>query len=64
MSGIASSQSFTMKAAGPGFLARQEYRSHLHGLCAESQSGDYTARISYSSRSNHRHINDVDNLWD
>src|SRR5580658_2470610 len=37
MSGIASPQSLAMKAAGAGFLARQEYRSHLDGLCAESQ---------------------------
>ena len=48
MSGIASSQSFAMKAAGAGLLARREYRSHLDGLCAESQCGDYTSCISYS----------------
>src|ERR1700723_842027 len=60
MSGIASSQSFAMKAAGARFFARQEYRSHLNGLCAESQGGDYTSCISYSSRGNHRHIDDVD----
>src|SRR5258708_19008489 len=43
MSGIASSQSFAMKAAGAGFLACQERRSHLDGLCAESQGGNYTS---------------------
>ena len=64
MSGIASSQSFAMKAAGAGFLAREEYRSHLNGLCAESQGGDYTSCISYSPRGNHWHIDDVDDLWD
>ena len=53
-----------MKEAGAGLLARQEYRSHLDGLCAESQGGDYTSCISYSPRGNHRHIDDVDDLWD
>jgi hypothetical protein len=62
MSGIASSQSFAMKAAGAGFLARQEYRSHLDGLGAESQSGDYTSYISYSPGGNHRHIHHGDDL--
>jgi hypothetical protein len=64
MSGIASSQSFAMKAAGARFLARQECRSHLDGLCAESQGRDYTSCISYSPRGNHRHFDDVDDLWD
>jgi hypothetical protein len=63
MSGIASSQSFAMKAGGAGFLARQECRSHLDGLGAECQNGDYTSCISYSPRGNHRHIDDVDDLW-
>jgi hypothetical protein len=64
MSGIASSQSFAMKTVGAGLLARQEYRSHLDGFCAESQGGDYTSCISYSPRGNHWHIDDVDDLWD
>jgi hypothetical protein len=64
MSGFASSQSFAMKVAGAGFLARKEYRSHLDSLCTESQGGDNTSCISYSARGNHRHINDVDDLWD
>jgi hypothetical protein len=64
MSGIALSQSFAMKAAGAGFLTRQECRSHLDRLCAESQGGDYTSCICYSPRGNHRHFDDVDDLWD
>jgi hypothetical protein len=64
MSGIASSQSFAMQAAGAGFLARQEYCPHLDGLCAESQGGDYTARLSYSPCGNDGHIDDIDDLWD
>jgi len=49
-----SSQSLAMKEAGAGFLARQEYRSHLHAVCAKSQGGDYAARISYSARRDSR----------
>ena len=64
MSGIASSQSFAMKAGGAGFLARQERRSHLDGLGAECQGGDYPSCISYSARGNHWNIDDVDDLWD
>jgi hypothetical protein len=48
MSGFALSQSFAMKGGGAGFLARQEYRSHLDGLCAQSQRRDYASCISYS----------------
>ena len=58
------SQSLAMKAAGAGFLARQECRSHLDGLCAESQGGDDAARISDAARGDHRHIDDVDDLRD
>ena len=43
-----------MKAAGAGFLARQECRSHLDSLCAESQGGDYAPCISYASGGNLR----------
>jgi len=57
-------QSFAMKAAGAGSLARQEYRSHLHGLCAESQRSDYSSRISYTARGDHWHIDDVHHLRD
>jgi len=64
MSGMVLSQSFAMQAAGAGFIAREEYGSHLDGLCAESQRGDHASRISYSPRSNHRHIDDVNDLWD
>jgi len=64
MSGFTLSQSLAMKAAGAGFLARQEYRSHLDGLRAKSQGGNYTSCISYSPRGNHRHIDNVDDLWD
>ena len=53
-----------MKEAGAGFLARQEYRSHLHALCAKSQGGDYAARISYSARRDHGHVDVVDDLRD
>ena len=53
-----------MKEAGAGLLARQEYRSHLHGLCAKSQRGDYAPCICYTSRSDHWHIDPVDNLRD
>src|ERR1700730_17399188 len=51
-----------MKAAGAGLLTRQEYRSHLHGLCAKSQGGDYAARICYATGGDHRHIDHVGNL--
>jgi hypothetical protein len=64
MSGVASSQSFAMKAAGAGFLARQEYSSHLDGLCAKSQGGDYTSCVTDSPRGNHWYIDNVDDLWD
>src|SRR4029077_8750810 len=53
-----------MKTAGTGLLTRQEYRSHLNGLCAKSQRGDYTACVAYAARGDHRHINDVDDLRD
>jgi hypothetical protein len=53
-----------MKAARAGFLAHQEYRSHLDCLGAESQGRDYTSCISYFPRGNHWHIDDVDDLWD
>jgi len=53
-----------MKTTGAGLLARQEYRSHLDCLCAEGQGGDDTSCISDSPRGNHRHFDDVDDLWD
>ena len=53
-----------MKEAGAGLLARQEYRSHLHALCAKSQGGDYTACVAYPARGDHGHIDDVDDLRD
>ena len=34
-----------MEKTGAGLLAGQKYRSHLHGLCAKNQGGDYAARI-------------------
>jgi hypothetical protein len=52
-----------MKAAGAGFLARQEYRSHLDGLCAESQGGDYAASIAYTPCGDHWYIDDIYDLW-
>src|SRR5205807_2636084 len=64
MSGIASSQSFAMKAGGPGFLARQEYRSHLDCFCAEGQGSDYAARICDATGGDHRHSDHVANLRD
>ena len=53
-----------MKVAGAGLLARQEYRSHLHGLCAKSHGGDYAARICDAAGGDHRHIDHVGNLRD
>src|SRR5690348_2064174 len=53
-----------MKEAGAGLLARQEYRSHLHGLCAKSQGGDYAARICDATGGNHWHVDHVGNLRD
>ena len=53
-----------MKEAGAGVLARQEYSSHLHGLCAKSQGGDYPARICDATGGDHRHIDNVDDLRD
>jgi len=44
-----------MKEAGAGLLARQEYRSHLHGLCAKSRAA-ITPRESAMHRGNHWHI--------
>ena len=64
VSGMFSKQSFAMKAAGAGFLARQECCSQLHGICTQSQCGDYPSRISNSARSDHRHMDDVDDLRD
>jgi len=60
--GIASSQSLAMKGAGAGFLACQEYRSHLYGLCAKNQGGDYAARIRDATGGDHRQIDRVGNL--
>ena len=53
-----------MKAAGSGFPARQECRSQLYGIRPQSQSGDYPTRVPDSARSDHRHIDGVDNLRD
>jgi hypothetical protein len=50
--------------AGPGFLARQECCSQLNSVCTQSQCGDYPSRISDSARSDHRHIDDGDDLGD
>jgi hypothetical protein len=53
-----------VKGARSGFLARQERRSQLNGICAQSQSGDHASRVPYSARSDHRHIDDIDDLRD
>jgi hypothetical protein len=53
-----------MKRAGAGFLARQERCSQLNAIGTQSQCGDYPSRISDSARSDHRHIDDVDDLRD
>jgi len=53
-----------MREAGAGLLARQEYRSHLHGLCAKSQGSDYAARICDATGGDHRHIDRVGDLRD
>jgi hypothetical protein len=53
-----------MKEAGAGLLARQEYRSHLHGLSAKSQRGDDAASICDATGGDHRHIDHVGNLRD
>src|SRR6267143_5392254 len=57
-------RSLAMKEAGAGLLARQEYRSHLHALCAKSQGRNYAAHISYSARRDHGHVDVVDDLRD
>ena len=51
-----------MNEAGAGLLARQEYRSHLHGLCAKNQGSDYAARICDATGGDHRQIDRVGNL--
>ena len=43
--GFFPSQDLAMKGAGAGLLARQEYRSQLHGLCPKNHGGDYAAGI-------------------
>ena len=62
VSGFSCEQSLAMKAAGAGLLTRQEGGSDLHGLRAERQSGYYAPRIRYSTRGDHRHVNDVGHL--
>ena len=64
VSGISSEQNLAMNVARAGFLARKEYRSHLYGLCAKSEGGDYTPCISYTAGGDHWHIDDVDDLRD
>jgi hypothetical protein len=53
------SQGMTMKGAGAGLLTRQECRSHLDGLCAKNQGGDYAARIRDATGGDHGHIDHV-----
>ena len=59
-----SKQSFAMKAAGAGFLARQECCSQLNGIGTQSQGGDHPSRVPDSARSDHRYIDDIDDLRD
>jgi hypothetical protein len=42
-----------------GLLARQEYRSHLHGLCPKNHGGDYAAGIRDTTSCDHRQIDRV-----
>jgi hypothetical protein len=53
-----------MNRTGARFLARQECCSELNAIGTQSQCGDYPSRISVSARSDHRHIDDVDDLRD
>ena len=53
-----------MKAAGSRFLARQECCSQLTSIGSQSQCCNYPSRIPDSARSDHGHIDDVDDLGD
>src|SRR6266705_5464664 len=48
--------------SGASPLHRKEYRSHLDGLCAKNQGGDYAARNCDATGGDHRHIDHVGNL--
>src|SRR5437773_9964342 len=53
-----------MKSAGAGFLAREEYSSHLHGLGTESHGCHEATGISDAASGDDWYVNPVDDPRD
>src|SRR6266853_229221 len=53
-----------MKSAGAGFLAREEYRSHLDGLGAKSHGGHEATGISDASSGDNWYVDAIDDPRD